>query len=121
MANLNGLSFPLRIGPRGNFIKTTGINKIKDNIKNIVYTKLGERHMSPTFGTLGHLSLLRNTSVNDLNFLKNNIIRGIEASDNRIIVVSLDITEPREDGKMELFLQFRLDNYTEYQDLVVLF
>lgn len=119
MSKLKGLSFPLRVGPRGHFIKTTGVDKIKDNIKHIVYTQLGERHMRPNFGTLGHLSLFRSSSIKDINFLKKNLIRGIELSDNRIIVASLDIKIPEEDGKMEIFLTFKLDNYTEFQDLAI--
>lgn len=120
MAKLKGLSFPLRIGPRGHFIKTTGVDKIKDNIKNIIYTQLGERYMRPNFGTLGHLSLFRSSSLKDTNFLKKNLIRGIELSDSRIIVSSLDIKIPEEDGKMEVFLTFKLDNYTEFEDLKII-
>ena len=119
MPNLNGLSFPLRIGPRGSFITTSSINKIKDNLKAIILTKYGERFMSPTFGSLGYLYLFKNLNPQTIEAVKATLIRGIEASDKRITVVSLELIPPNEQGVLEISLKFRLSNYTEYQDLSV--
>ncbi len=119
MANLNGLSFPLRVGPRGSFITTNSIEKIKDNLKAIILTKYGERLMSPSFGSLGYLYLFKNFNPQVTEAVRATLIRGIEASDKRITVVSLDIFPPNKDGLLEISLRFRLSNYTEFQDTSV--
>jgi len=119
MANLKGLSFPLRVGPRGSFITTEGVDKIKDNLKAIILTKAGERYMSPNFGSLGYLYLFKNFNSQKISAIKSSLIRAIEASDNRIIVSSLEMSPPNRQGVIEIHLRFRLSNYTEFQDLSV--
>ena len=120
MSNLRGLSFPLRFGPTGSFVTSSGINKIKDNIKNIIYTSYGERFMSPNFGSVGYLSLFRNLAPQSIESHKTRLRESIEVSDNRIIVVDLDIIPADRDGRLFINMTFKLDNYSEYHDLSIL-
>jgi len=117
MPKINGLSFPLRVGPRGSFLNSEGINKVKDNLKAIVLTHMGERLMSPNFGSVGYQMLFKN--YNGASNIESELIAGIENSDKRIIIVSLDIIRPKEDGKLIINMTYKLDNYTEIQDLSV--
>jgi len=120
MANLHGLSFPLRFSPRGSLSTSSGIDKIKDNIKSIVYTSYGERLMMPNFGSVGYLNLFRNTNTQSIERLKQQISSSIEVSDNRIIVLNLNISPTDVDGRLNIDMTFKLDNYNEYHDLSIL-
>ena len=52
MAILKGLSFPLKFSSRGSFATTSGMDKIKENIRALVLTSVGERVMNPNIGTM---------------------------------------------------------------------
>lgn len=116
MAILKGLSFPLRIGPRGSFIESTGIDKIKDNIKAIILTSMGERVMSPNVGSLGYLYLFKSIDSQSGQELKNYIRTGVELSESRVSVISVDLT-PTDKGKLLINMTFKIDTGTEYHDL----
>jgi|15BtaG_2_1085339.scaffolds.fasta_scaffold03494_2 uncharacterized protein len=116
MAILKGLSFPLRIGPRGSFIESTGIDKIKDNIKAIILTSMGERVMSPNVGSLGYLYLFKSIDSQSGQELQNYIRTGVELSESRVSVISVDLT-PTDKGKLLINMTFKIDTGTEYHDL----
>lgn len=116
MAILKGLSFPLRIGPRGSFIESTGIDKIKDNIKAIILTSMGERVMSPNVGSLGYLYLFKSIDSQGGQELQNYIRTGVELSESRVSVISVDLN-PTDKGKLLINMTFKIDTGTEYHDL----
>lgn len=116
MAILKGLSFPLRMSPRGSFVESTGIEKIKDNIKAIILTSMGERVMSPNVGSLGYLYLFKSINSSNGEELKNYIRTGVELSESRVSVVSVDLF-PENNGKLLINMTFKIDTSTEFHDL----
>lgn len=117
MSKLKGLSFPIKFSPRGSLSTTTGIDKIKENIKAIVLTALNERVMNPGIGAMGYQYLMRNLTDQERSILKHEMRLGIEAGESRIVVLDIKIDQPSIDGKLLISLTFKLDNSTEYEDL----
>ena len=118
MAELKGFSFPLRFSNLGSFSLSTGVDKIKENIRAIVLTSMGDRIMNPDIGTLGRLSVFQSMSASQLNLLKHHLKTGIEAGETRISVLDIQVTQTTQDGELLVDLTFKLDTETEYENLV---
>lgn len=119
MATLKGLSFPLRFTKRGALAVTTGIDKIKENIRAIVLTTVGERLMRPNVGTLGQTVVFQNMDEGQISTLSFHLKSGIELGESRVIVLDLDISQQDQDGRLVVNIMFKLDTQTEYEDLVI--
>lgn len=117
MANLKGLSFPLKINKRGGFGVSTGVEKIKDNLKALILTGLGERVMNPSVGSMGYAHLFNNLGYSELSILKHRIRTGIEAGESRVTVLDLDIQQPNQEGELLIHMTFRIDSSNEFEDL----
>ena len=85
---VKGISFPLEITSRGGFKRSLGVEKIKENVKNLVLTSLGERVMNPGIGTLGYMYLFRNMSYEERQLLQNQVAQGIERGEERVFVLN---------------------------------
>ena len=109
MATLKGLSFPLRFTKRGALAVTTGIDKIKENIRAIVLTTVGERLMRPNVGTLGQTAVFQNMDEGQISTLSFHLKSGMD----------LDISQQDQDGRLVVNIMFKLDTQTEYEDLVI--
>ncbi len=118
MAELQGLSFPLRFTARGGLSVSSGLDKIKENIKAIVITTAGERVMRPSVGTLGQTAVFQNLDEGQLSTLSYHLKNGIEAGDNRVVVLDLNIQQVDQDGRLLVDIMFKLDTQTEYENLV---
>ena len=119
MAELHGLSFPLRFGGRGSLATSDGIDKIKENIKAIVLANLGERVMNPTVGTMVYHQMFKNITEQQQSLLDHQLRMGIEAGETRVTVVDIDIIKPEQDGQLMIDLTFKLDTETEFENLVL--
>tara|TARA_R110000824_G_scaffold75003_4_gene190523 strand:- start:2114 stop:2485 length:372 start_codon:yes stop_codon:yes gene_type:complete len=119
MVALKGLAFPLTISSRGSFQQKTGIEKIKDNIKALILTSLGERLMSPQVGCLGYSYLFRALSSEEVSILKHHLIMGLEASETRITVVDVDVRAADREGRLLIDMTFKLDTYSDLQDVTI--
>lgn len=117
MATLKGLSFPLRFSGRGSFATSTGGDKIKENIKAIVLTSVGERVMNPKIGTMGLTHVFQNMSEGQISLLKHHIKLGIETGESRVTVVDLNITQDTPDGLLLVELTFKVNTQTEFENL----
>ena len=119
MPSLKGLSFPLKFTPRGSLGTSDGVIKIKENIKAIALTAIGERLMSPSVGTLGYTHLFRNINSGQASLLKHQLRLGIEAGEDRVTILDIDITQPKRDGKLKVDLTFQINTSTEYDNLTL--
>jgi phage baseplate assembly protein W len=117
MPKLKGLSFPIKFSPRGSLTTSEGVDKIKENIKAIALTSLGERLMSPNVGTMGYTHLFRNMGEGELGLLKHHLRLGIEAGENRVTILDVNISRPEQDGQLLVSLSFQIITSTEFDNL----
>lgn len=117
MANLKGLSFPLKFSGRGSLSTTTGVDKIKENIKAIVLTSVGERVMNPAIGTMGVNSIFQNMEEGQKSLLKHHIKLGIETGESRVSILDLTLKQDAPDGVLLVDMVFKINTDTEYQNL----
>ena len=117
MANLSGLSFPIKISSRGGFSTSSGVDKIKENIKALIFTGLGERVMNPSIGSLGYTYLFNNLTINEVSLLKHTIRMGIEEGESRVTVLDLEIVQPDQEGQLFIDMNFRIDSSNEFENL----
>ena len=118
MAILKGLSFPLNFSSRGSFSTTSGMDKIKENIRALVLTSVGERVMNPNIGTMGKSHVFRNIDAQRLSLMKHHIKTGIELGDRRGVVLDLQLSQTDQDGKVLVDVSFKIDTSNEYENLV---
>ena len=117
MASLKGLSFPLKFSGRGSLSTTTGVDKIKENIKAIVLTSLGERFMNPSVGTMGISSVFQNMSDGQESLLKHHIKLGVETGESRVSILDLTLKQDTPDGVLLVDMVFKINTETEYETL----
>jgi phage baseplate assembly protein W len=64
MSTVKGLSFPFRIDPRTGQVATTeGADKLQENLKHLLLTRIGERVMTRQYG--GGATQLLHENIND--------------------------------------------------------
>lgn len=119
MAVIKGFSFPFRVSPRGGMEESTGIEKIKGNLRALVLTALGERLMSPDVGTLGYNYLFSNIDSSEFVFLKQDIKSGIERGERRVAITDVRMTQPNAGGQMLLEVDFILTSTMDQQSISV--
>jgi phage baseplate assembly protein W len=81
---LKGTSLPFRFGTAGGVVMEKGLSKIKQNIRAILMTTVGERTHRPSFG-----------SQISLTTMFRNLNEGTKASMQEILAASLRRYEPR--------------------------
>lgn len=107
MSNTNsirGISFPFRIDKRsGGVAVTQGVDKLKENLKHLLLTRIGERVMAREYG--GGVTQLLHENVNDglIAVARHRITRSIVRYEPRILPQEVKVI-PREG---ELFLRVR--------------
>ena len=117
MPRLKGLSFPLQFNKRGSLSVTTGVDKIKENIRAIVLTSVGERVMNPHIGSVGYQYLFRNLETSEKSILKHQIREGIERGEGRITVLVVNVDQPDQEGQLQISMEFRIDTSNEFENL----
>jgi phage baseplate assembly protein W len=123
MAELKGFAFPFRLSGRGGVVEKTGVDKVKDNMKAIILTSIGERLMSPNVGTYGYERLFKNMTDQDVGIIKYDLTRGIENGESRVTVTDIQVTTPNEYGhclvKVEFILNATYDQYSITVDVEI--
>jgi len=120
MAIINGLSFPLKINSRGGFSQSVGVEKIKENIKALILTSVGDRVMNPSIGTLGYMYLFRNMSFEERSLLETQIASSIERVETRVVITEVNIFDVSEKGELKIVVEFRVDQYEDNYDVSVI-
>ncbi|VVC05056.1 Gene 25-like lysozyme [uncultured archaeon] len=85
---------------------------IKQDLLNILNTKLGERLMYPNFGCVVWNKLFNNLSTTDISDISNNI-QSIVSSDPRIALNSLDINQSGNNITLTLVIKYVSTNQLE--------
>ncbi len=85
-SQLRGLSFPFRVDARsGGMAITEGPDKLKENLKHLLLTRIGERLMSREYG--GGVTQLLHENINDglIGVARHQITRAIIRYEPRIL------------------------------------
>jgi hypothetical protein len=98
----SGLSFPPRIGAKGGWVMTstdpTDIAHIKESIRQIIGTRIGERVMEPTFGADIPDVVFRSMDITTANLLRFKITEALTKWEPRIQVKNISVTWVNETG-----------------------
>lgn len=97
---LKGMSIPFRIDSNsGSVLTTEGTEKLKENIRHLLLTRIGERLMNREYG--GGADQLVYENINDglLEVAKHQIARALVRFEPRIIPQELTVT-PGEQGQL---------------------
>ena len=119
MPLLKGISFPLKFNKRGSLSVTEGMDKIKENIKAIIITGVGERVMNPSVGALGYKELFRNMDAAEVALLKYQLRLGIEAGEGRVTILDIEVSQPQREGQLAVDLTFKIDTSNEFENSVI--
>jgi len=117
MPILKGLSFPLTFSRRGALSTSTGVDKIKENIKAIVLTSLGDRLMNPHIGSVGYHYLFRSIEESERSFLKHQIRQGVESGEGRVTVLDVVVEQPNREGELLISMEFKIDTSNEFENI----
>jgi len=117
MPILKGLSFPISFNKRGSLSQSEGLTKIKENLKALVLTAVGERRMNPHVGASGYEYMFRNLDESEISILKYQIRMGLEAGESRVTIVNVTITQPDQEGQLLIDISFRVDTTNEFENL----
>jgi len=120
MPSISGLSLPLKITPRGGVSRSIGIEKIKQNLKALILTSIGDRVMSPRIGTMGYIYLFRNMTFEERNLLETQIATNLERGEPNVIITEVDIFDVSDQGKINVVIKFKIDQYEENYDISVI-
>ena len=114
---INGFTFPFQINPAtGGVSKSTGSDKLRENLKQIILTGVGERVMCREYG--GGVSQL----VNDPNntalsaIVQHQITKNITRWEPRVLLQEVAITQDRRDlGKLWVEIRY-LDRQSQTEE-----
>jgi hypothetical protein len=100
---LSGMAFPMRLEGTGGFLTANeGLGSIRDGIKQLLLTGVGERVMRPTFGTGLRYAAFEMLDDIELEALKRQIVEAIETYEPRIVVKKFTVTPQQEQQKLFL-------------------
>lgn len=91
-AAAKGLSWPLRFGANGHLVRVEEDEKLGENIRMIVSTRVGERLMEPEFGSVGYEQLFRPAGAPLRSTLEMLVRSAITRFEPRVAVLSVKIT-----------------------------
>ena len=117
-----GLAFPF-VDDGITFFKLnyTTVDQIKDNLKNLLLTNKGERHMLPDFGTNLKKYLFENIGNIDSDDVKSDIEDAVRTWMPSVKIKSIDITQSIDEYKyritLKYIIRYTLDDNTLVIDL----
>lgn len=117
MPSLKGMSFPIKFTPRGSLQMTEGLDKIKENIKAIAITAVGERVMNPNVGTMGYTQLFRNVDESNISLMKHYMRTGIENGENRVTILDVIVDKGKTSESLYVNISFRVEATNEFDNL----
>lgn len=93
----SGISFPPRLGPDGRWAVSAGAENVRESIRVILSTELGERLMTPEFGGGLRSFLFQPASAATQRLIQERIVQSLGRWEPRITVESVVVeTDPRE-------------------------
>lgn len=113
----SGFSFPFRINASGRVARTSGPEKLKENIKQILLTGIGERVMRRDYG--GGLRQLVHDPNNDAlrAIVQHQVAKAIGQLEPRVQVQDVAVTQ--KDGKLNVEIRYVVGRTQQPQSLSV--
>jgi phage baseplate assembly protein W len=96
MAEIKGLSYPLRFNALGHLERSSGATKLGENIEHILDTNLGERPMRRDFGILGMQITFKNIDSVTCTLAESVVWEGITKGEERVQLVSVNCAKSKE-------------------------
>lgn len=118
MDQIRGLSFPFRIDPRsGGVAITEGEEKLKQNLKHLLLTRIGERVMLREYG--GGVTQLLHENINDglIGVARHQISRAILSFEPRALPQEVSVIP--KDGQLFLRVRYLQANMPSLQTMVI--
>lgn len=114
---ISGISFPFRIDASGRVAQTSGPEKLKENIKQILLTGIGERVMRRDYG--GGLRQLAHDPNNDAlrAIVQHQVAKAIGQLEPRVQVQDVAVTQ--KDGKLHVAIWYVIGRTQQPQSLSV--
>lgn len=82
----SGIALPFRFGTSGGVVGASGVDKLRTNLKAVVYTALQERLIRKTVGAIGYRQVFRNTGEADVSWLAGLVKSAIAKNEKRVVV-----------------------------------
>jgi phage baseplate assembly protein W len=115
----NGLSFPLRVNPRGEIALVSGSEDIEQAIRIILSTRPGERVMRPTFGCRANELLFESFSASTFSLLQEYIIDALRMWEPRIEVLNVNVvTETNGVGALMAEIEYYIKSTHDTRSIV---
>lgn len=102
-----GWAFPPRFG-NGTAALTTGVRNIRESLRLITGTTLGERLMRPDFGCALDEEIFRSMSSNRIAWIENLIRRAILLHEPRIDADRIKVTPDHNEGRLMIDIGYRV-------------
>src|SRR5262245_35018864 len=105
MAEPRGAAFPFRVDPQtGGVAWTTGADKIRDNVRIVLATRLGERPMLREFGSRVHSLVHEPDDDVTADLLRKQAHEAVVRWERRVVVTRARLD--RRDGELRLVLEY---------------
>ena len=119
VAPIKGFALPFKFGELGHANRATGREKLKANLRAIIYTAVGERIMLPAFGTVGMEMLFRKLDSPALVLLSGMVREAIGRFEPRVRVLETTTQVDPEGGTLHVTIQYAIRASGQFDDLTV--
>jgi len=89
------------------YISTNG-DTIADSIRNIIFTRKGERVMQPDFGSRLYWILFEPMDTETANLIGEEIFQALEDEEDRITIDTIKVTPNYEDNAYDIEIDFKM-------------
>jgi phage baseplate assembly protein W len=113
-----GISFPLKVNPRGEIEKARGEEKIRQSILIILGTQHGERKMRPDFGCNLKSLLFAPNNTTTANLARFYVEEGLKKWEPRIRLEHVVIENDNREGRLVIEVHYRIKSTNESNNLV---
>ena len=114
-----GLSFPLRVNPRGEIMLVSGADDIEQAILIILGTRPGERVMRPTFGCRAFELIFEPSAAATVSLLREYVHEALRVWEPRIEVRGINITaDPANDGALLADIEYEIKATHDIRSIV---
>jgi phage baseplate assembly protein W len=99
----------------GKLMRSTNANAVKRGIRNLIYTKKGERMFQPDFGCDVHSLLFDNFSPSVTQLIRTQIVEAIENFEPRVSLLDVIVTPVEARHLYSIVIAYELANDTNTQ------
>lgn len=120
--NLNhGFSSPLRFNSRGGTEAVQLNEQIRQSIRVILGTELGERRMRPNFGSNLHTLLFAPNNTGTANLARLYVEEALETWEPRILLEDVKVQNHNQAGELVIQIFYQIIETDEFDETAILF